>query len=341
MTLDTRIRHAVEETVTAPVDVDDRLAHLRRTSRNRFAAKAGAVLVAAALVAVGVTRFGHTPTTPEPAPAPEPKGAAILSLRPDGVVQLSGQPLQHLPSDALPDGPFAFVDGGRALAYAEGVVVRRFDLRTGETSGLAICPTSRCEVTVSPDLTTYAVPDGDRVVVHAVESTEEATYPIGSPVSRLSLSPSGFAAAYTTRRGGSESLETVIPGAEGVTSLIRFQEGDYVTSGPVWSPDGHQLAFVVHQGPVGTSAHLTLETVNVLGKPMSTPLRVLDICTCRAFAGGIAWSPDGSRIAVSGVGRVSVGRSVWSTVRDGTGWRHEAGGATGPIAWQPSVTPSG
>ena len=156
------------------------------------------------------------------------------------------------------------------------------------------------------------MPDGDRVVVHAVESTEEATYPIGSPVSRLSLSPSGFAAAYTTRRGGSESLETVIPGAEGVTSLIRFQKGDYVTSGPVWSPDGHQLAFVVHQGPVGTSAHLTLETVNVLGKPMSTPLRVLDICYLseRSRAAGMVTRRQSDRRVGGGPGVGRPGRLV-------------------------------
>ena len=241
--------------------------------------------------------------------------------------------------DALPDGPFAFVDGGRALAYAEGVVVRRFDLGTGETSGLAMCPTPRCEVTVSPDLTRYAVPDGDRVVVHAVESTEEATYPIGC--SRLAA----VAVPGRLRRGVHHPARRVREPGDGPARRPRGDLADPVPEGrlrrlgPVWSPDGHQLAFVVHQGPVGTSAHLTLETVTALGKPISTPLRVLDICTCRGFAGGLAWSPDGSRIAVSGVGRVSVGRGVWSAARDGNGWRREAGGASGPIAWQPVVTP--
>jgi WD40-like Beta Propeller Repeat len=334
MTLDTRIRRAVEETVTAGLDVDEGLAQLRRTSRNRYATKAGAVLVAAALVAAGITRFGHSPTTPEPTPAPKPKGAAMVSLRPDGVVQLSGARLGDLPADALPHGPFAFADDGRSLVYAAGVVVRRLDLHTGQTSGLALCPTARCEVAVSSDLTRYAVAENGRVVVHATDSTEQAPYPVGAPVSRLSLSPTGFVAAYTTRRGGSERLETVDPG--GVTSLVRFRGGDHVASGPVWSPDGHELAFVVHQGPAGTSARLTLETVAVLGKPLTTPLRLLDICTCRGFAGGIAWSPDGTRIAVSGVDRVSVGRDVWSSSRDGNSWRREVDGATGPIAWQPA-----
>ena len=337
MTLDTRIRTAVDETVGTPLDVEGHLADLRRTSRNRFVAKAGVAFGAVALVAAGLTLYAHSPRTPAPTPSPKPSGGAMISLRPDGtVVQLAGSPLRQLPARVLPDGPFGFVDDGRALAYAADMVVRRVDLRTGETSGLALCPTARCDdVAVSPDLTRYAVAEGDRVVVHAVGSARATTYPIGTPVSRLAVSTGGFAVAYTTRRNGVETLELTGRRPGEITTLVRLQAGDYFTSGPSWSPDGHQLAYVVHLGPVGETAHLELETVTTVGKPLVSPVRVLDICTCSRFAGGIAWSPDGTRIAVAAVRRSATGTGVWSALRDGSGWRREAAPATGRVAWQP------
>jgi hypothetical protein len=337
MTLDTRIRAAVDETVRTPLDVDGHLADLRRTWRNRFVAKAGAALGAVALVAAGLTLHGHPSRTPEPTPSPRSSGGALVSLEPDGaLVQLAGPTLAHLPDRVLPDGPFGFVDDGRALIYAAGTVVRQMDVKTGETSGLALCPTSSCdEVGVSPDLTRYAVAQDDRVVVHVIGSVRTTTYPVGAPVSRVAPAPGGFAVAYTTRRKGAETLELVGRGPGDITTLVRLQAGDYIASGPTWSPDGHQLAFVVHQGPAGDSAHLALETVTTVGHPLVSPVRVLDICTCRGFTGGLAWSPDGSRIAVAGVSRAATGNGIWSTLRDGSGWRREAAPATGRVAWQP------
>lgn len=337
MTLDTRIRTAVDEAVRTPLDVDVRLADLRRTSRNRFVAKAGAALGAVALVAAGLTLHGQPSRTPEPAPSPRSSGGAIVSLEPDGtLIQLAGPTLAHLPGRVLPEGPFGFVDEGRTLVYAPDVVVRRMDLKTGETSGLALCPTSSChDVAVSPDLTRYAIAEGDRIVAHTVGSVRATTYVIGAPVSHLAPSPGGFAMAYTTRRDGAQTLELVGRTPGEITTLVRLQTGDYIASGPTWSPDGHQLAFVVHEGPAGRTAHLVLESVTTVGQPLVSPVRVLDICTCRAFAGGLAWSPDGSRIAVAGVSRSAIGTGIWSTLRDGSGWRREAAPATGRIAWQP------
>jgi hypothetical protein len=89
------------------------------------------------------------------------------------------------------------------------------------------------------------------------------------------------------------------------------------------------------EGPAGRPAHLTLETVTTPGGPLASLLRVLDIYTCRGYAGGLAWSPAGTRIAVAGVSRWSVGREVWSSLRDGSGWRREAARAAGPVTWQP------
>ena len=66
---------------------------------------------------------------------------------------------------------------------------------------------------------------------------------------------------------------------------------------PAWSPDGSRIAYTVYLegGPDG----LTYEIWTV--SPDGTnPRRLLDLGECRAScAGGLAWSPDGSRIAFS------------------------------------------
>jgi Tol biopolymer transport system component len=74
-------------------------------------------------------------------------------------------------------------------------------------------------------------------------------------------------------------------------------------SGPVWSPDGRQVAYVsdgrvVISAPDGSDRHVL-------------PPMILDV---PAFAGGVTWAPDGTRLVVTAGDATFVDRGVHFTV---------------------------
>jgi RNA polymerase sigma-70 factor (ECF subfamily) len=113
-------------------------------------------------------------------------------------------------------------------------------------------------------------------------------------------------------------------------SLHLGEEGDLA-----WSPDGHQIAFLLRTG-AGT---VRLTTVTPSSHPLLEVVEVIGRCDCYRSAPALAWSSDGTRIAVSKPSNSSSGGPVWSVRRDGTGWRQDVAGAFGNrLAWQPVVS---
>jgi hypothetical protein len=340
MTLESRLRDAVDETVTSQRLVDDRLGDLRRMRRHRTAQRAAMALAAVAVVAAGLAVQAHRPSTPQPAPhPPNLRGGAVLAITTEGAVtQVRGPRLPHLPTTAVATGPFRFTRDGSSLVYAAGGGVHRLDLRSGTDDALGECPDRACTVAYNEDASRSALAVDHYIVVSDVSSGETTTIAIGASAKDLAWSPGNAALAFVTRRGGTATLETLDLDSRRRSRLVRLQAGDYFATGPVWSPDAHQIAFVVHAGPVDVDSHLLLETVTTQDDPRSSLLRTLDICTCRAYAPGIAWSPDGTRLATTLKRAGSAGGPLSSLRRDGTGWRPEADGTfTGRVAWQPLI----
>jgi hypothetical protein len=343
MTLDSRFRNAVAETVQAPRDLDARLGDLRRTRRSR-AVQQGVVLGTVAVVAAaGFVLQRHQPTIPQPAPQPtQLRGGAALGLSQGGsVIQVAGPALPHRPDTALTSGPFSFTHDGASLVYAVDGGVHRLDLRTGTDDVIGDCPDSTCAIAVNEDATLSAVADGTDIVVTDLASGRADRLTIGAPPARLSWSPQSGLIAYTTTRGGRATLETVERESGTVTRLVRLPEaGDRFVSAPTWGNGGHQIAFVVHFARPGTSGLLELMTVTVIGTPLVTEVHEVDRCVCSDYAPGIAWSPDDNQIALTAPGRRSNGTagSVKIVVRDGSRWRTVTTGSfTGALAWQAYV----
>jgi len=77
--------------------------------------------------------------------------------------------------------------------------------------------------------------------------------------------------------------------------ITRLTEGDYEHSTPVWSPDGNSIAFISTRSPDRDIS--ARNEVYVLPADRGAPeLRSQGLF----MAGGIAWSPDGTKLAVVG-----------------------------------------
>ncbi len=345
MNLDSRISAAVDETTSAPLDLEARLGDLRTLRRRRATTRAGAALAAIAVVAAGVAITRYQPAaTPQPAPAPRLvhlHGGAVLALRSGwAVTQVKGPALPGLPPAAAPRGPLMFSQDGAFLVYAAGDVVHRLDLRSGSDAEIGDCPRD-CRAAYNEDLTQRAIAVEHDIVIDSVEGSGRSTrLPIGAPASGIAWSPASGSIAYTTERGGRATLEVVDVETGEIRRLVEPQAGDSLLGTPVWSPDGHQIAFVTRFGPEEKSASIGLQTVTTAGDPLVTDVHVIDRCVCSGYLPAIAWSPDGSRLLVTGPGSApGSGGAIWSVGRDGSSWRREVAGTFGDgLAWQPPVT---
>jgi TolB protein len=104
----------------------------------------------------------------------------------------------------------------------------------------------------------------------------------------LSWSPDGKKIAYVTGSGSNDTITVVNSDGSGSTQLGPGYD-------PAWSPDGSKIAFV-SAGCAGATA-----AISVMNANGTSPHQLVGLApgpTC-IDAGGMTWSPDGTRIAFS------------------------------------------
>ena len=232
-----------------------------------------------------------------------------------------------------------FSGDGAFLVYAAGDAVHRLDLRSGSDEQMGDCPRD-CRAAYDQDVTQRAIGVEDDIVIDSVEGASSTRLPIGAPASGIAWSPDGGSLVFTTERQGRATLEVVDVGTGETRRLVEPQAGDSLLGTPAWSPDGHQVAFVVRFGPESRSASISLQTVTTAGAPLVTDVHPIDRCVCSGYLPAIAWAPDLTRLLVTGPGTApGSGGAIWSVGRDGSSWHREAAGTFGDgLAWQPPVT---
>ncbi len=112
------------------------------------------------------------------------------------------------------------------------------------------------------------------------------------------------------------------------SSQRRLTRGDEEqVSGPAWSPDGAEIAFLRRHV---ASDELTIEAVAADGRRR----RVLVRATPGAWLGEPAWSPDGRRVAFARASAQADGTDVWTVSRSGADGHLLVRGASAPT-WSP------
>ena len=218
----------------------------------------------------------------------------------------------HVPPLALDSSPTWSPDGSQIAVLDRGWI-RITRLATGASHRIA-CPTCR-EIAWSPDGTSFAatpVEDGTLGLVDAV-SGDLTTFPAPQTGGVLSLTwaPDSSRLAFLASAGqGRSGIYTVRADGTGVTEVVgpqtRFPGG---ASGATrvllvrWSPTGRRLAVLTatpdppRDPPPITGYRLRVVTIN----PDGSRLRALvddGRCVCSGFSPDLAWSPDGTTLAL-------------------------------------------
>jgi len=329
MSLDHRVAQATEELLeTTRPDIPSWLADLERTRRRRTLARTGAVAAALALVVGGWVLVRHDRAAPQPA-EPDVRNGALVGRNVQSFVVVSGE-LAHRPRGTRPFSNVQFTADGSELVYVRrDLWVTAMDVGTGETRDLAKCPNSLCTASLSPDGGTVALTGKEgELVLQDLATGRRRTYLQVQGLGHQ-WSPDGRSIAYD-----GDGLRTVDV-ATGRTRLLHpYRDGQGVVLPPSWSPDGERLAFFDRR-LVGDSGEGKYRfTAMTVGADGGSPRPLVDAgaCVCLGLAPpALAWSPDGTWVAVS-----SVGGSVSLLSPDGSRATQGIGDVVqGDLAWQP------
>ncbi len=229
-------------------------------------------------------------TTPRPV-----KGLVGPALSPDGR-QIACRALGDIwllrpdrePERAIADGNFngdpAWSPDGRTLVYASDragqLDLWLHDLATGEQRQLTNLDGDESAPAFSPDGTTVAFRSGDSVCTVAIETGEvrKVIGPLNAPgrpsfsADGTKLSLAGFMPATARYREGANHVLTVdiATGAASYTPPVPGKSlANRLDAGPVYSPDGRGMAFVV-------SGTVWVSDVDEEGRPTGTPRQISD-----------------------------------------------------------------
>jgi roadblock/LC7 domain-containing protein len=314
-----------------------------------------ALVCAAGVSACGLQPAASTPTptptpqpspTPAPTPSPTPIPAAQLDVGGIGLVvadaplalrEAPGLETAVLPDKLLPGERFGILEGPvSASDYAW------YRVRLGQLEGWAAVATpdgAPWMASVSNELVAFVKNVGnplhpqifvtDPKAVTARQLTKLTARDglpkvvLGAPtsgcaygISTLAWSPDGASLAFTL--GGCESVVYVVDLAG---ALVRLADG----SAPAWSPDSSQLTFSLNRvpqpcGTCGPPGPWEVQSVARAGGPASS----VTLNGPWFQAGRAAWSPDGKRIAYSGIQLNSVEVKSAILVADADGGQQQA-----------------
>lgn len=368
MDLDELARGATRELLNVTsAGVAQRRTLLDQTRRRRRIGNAAALTALVTLMAGGLLLVTAPPDDRDTRPARpigEGHGTALVTVNTAGQIHaLDGDVAVGVPREVHALSPIDFTsDGTRVMFQAQDGSLRLVDLRTGGSRSLGACAERWCDADLSADGRFVAVGSGglDSVIeIRPVGEGRIQRLPIAGAAHAPSWSPDGEHLTFTADEGlfligkDGRGMRLLWPASGELATGSWSSELMSMTEPASWSPDGSRIAFLATEpwdddvsaaDPI-IPVRYTLKVLD-LGSGATELSRYVGGCYClNVSPPAVAWSPDGSLIAVNVVdnGRrdtkgAARNAGVHVVRPDGTGWRQlTTESATWGLAWQPSM----
>jgi sugar lactone lactonase YvrE len=220
---------------------------------------------------IGKVGAGGSGRTTEPSWSPDGSSVAYLLANELWILNVSDGAERRVAECTSCSGSPAWSPDGSTLAMSSREnKISLFDVDTGQASTIWISPV---QATFGSVQSPAWSPDGQSIAF-ILQSIDAAT---GNEVGEL----------FTIRPDGSE---------------LRRIAGSDAWSGVAWSPDGATIAFLAQPGEESSecrnlSCPITLRLVEVANAAERSIAHAGE-CLCLTFTPGVAWSPDGTQLAL-------------------------------------------